>query len=136
MELKYELNTPNTAAELLEGEVMAIDFEAGLYYSLRNSAATIWELLVNHYNIWEIVQELEPHLEQAATLVPAFVQDLKQHKLIRPSTEPAKRISFEHSSVALTPPELEKFDDMQALLLLDPIHEVEPSVGWPFKVKN
>ena len=76
MELKYELNTPNTAAELLEGEVMAIDFEAGLYYSLRNSAATIWELLVNHYNIWEIVQELEPHLEQAATLVPAFVQDL------------------------------------------------------------
>ena len=29
-------------------------------------------------------------------------------------------------------PVLSKYTDMQELLLLDPIHDIDPSVGWPF----
>jgi hypothetical protein len=33
--------------------------------------------------------------------------------------------------VPFEPPILERFDDMQELLLLDPVHEVSDEEGWP-----
>ena len=31
----------------------------------------------------------------------------------------------------LPEPRLEKFDDMQQLILLDPVHEIDETAGWP-----
>ena len=31
----------------------------------------------------------------------------------------------------LSEPRLEKFDDMQHLILLDPVHEIDETMGWP-----
>jgi hypothetical protein len=129
--MAFELNTPQIAAEILDNEVMAIDFQAGLYFSLRGSAAAIWLLLEAHHEPQAIVATLEPHLHNAPALVPAFVAELEQHALIRPSSNAAKPVDVSQFT-QLEPPILEKFDDMQALLLLDPIHEVEPKEGWPF----
>jgi hypothetical protein len=129
--MPFEINTPQIAAENLDGEVMAINFQDGLYFSLRDSAAAIWLLLEAHHEIEAIVGALEPHLKDAARLVPAFVSELEQHALIRYSNSVAKVVDIGQFDT-LKPPVLEKFDDMQALLLLDPIHEVEPTQGWPF----
>jgi hypothetical protein len=129
--MAFEINTPTIAAENLDNEVMAIHFEAGLYFSLRDSAAAIWLLLEAHHDSGAIVTALESRLTGAETLVPAFVAELEQHGLIRPSSALPKAVDLSQF-VALEPPVLEKFDDMQAMLLLDPIHEVEPQQGWPF----
>lgn len=132
----YELNTPDIAAELLEHEVMAIDFKKGLYYSLRDSAAAIWELVINHHSTSSIVSQLESHLENAVSLIPEFIQKLEQYQLIRKSLESPKAVVLNGLPEIFQAPQLEEFDDMQDLLLLDPIHEVEPSLGWPFANKG
>ena len=31
------------------------------------------------------------------------------------------------------PPQLERFEDVRDLLLIDPIHQVDPELGWPRK---
>ena len=132
--IMYETNSPQIVAETIDNEVMAIDFEHGFYFSLRDSAAAIWTLVVAHQSIPNIVARLEPHLHNASRLVPDFIRQLEQEKLIRPSTAVAIDVLPELKSYQ--PPELERFDDMQAMLLLDPIHEVEPKKGWPFAAKK
>jgi hypothetical protein len=129
--MPFEINTPQIAAENLDNEVMAINFEDGLYFSLRGSAAAIWLLLEAHHETQAIVAALESRLEAAARLVPAFVAELEQFGLIRHSNAAPKAVDISQFA-ALEPPVLEKFDDMQAMLLLDPIHEVEQKQGWPF----
>ena len=130
----YEMNSPQIVAETIDNEVMAIDFEHGSYFSLRDSAAAIWALVVAHQPISKIVSQLEPYLDNAGTLVPDFIRQLEGEKLIRPSRTVAVDVLLELKSYQS--PELERFDDMQAMLLLDPIHEVEPQKGWPFATKK
>ena len=133
MENIYELNTPKIAAETLDNEVMVIDFEAGLYFSLRESAAAIWTLVTAHHSLEKTLEQLQPVLPNAEKLVPDFITQLEQHNLIRLSQMERQTVNIAIFGDNLKPPVLEKFDDMQALLLLDPIHEVAPRAGWPFK---
>jgi hypothetical protein len=132
---RYELNHPNVATETLDQEVMAIDFDNGLYFSLRGSAALIWTFVLAHHGVADIVQQLEVKLPDAARLVPLFIGQLEQKNLIRPSQAQAIAVDLSGFSNSLEAPELEVFDDMQAMLMLDPIHEVEPQRGWPFAKK-
>ena len=132
----YELNSPQVAAEILDGEAMVIDFKNGLYFSLRGSAALIWALVVAHHSVSSINEQLEARLENADQLIPEFIAKLKEKELIRVSSQETIKIELPSLSQSLEKPELELFDDMQALLLLDPIHEVEPSRGWPVTSKK
>jgi hypothetical protein len=132
----YELNSPQVAAEVLDGEAMVIDFKNGLYFSLRGSAALIWTLLMAHHSVSRITGQLEAQLEHAHQVIPEFIAQLEQKELIRLSSQDSIEIQLPLSNEPLQKPELELFDDMQALLLLDPIHEVEPSQGWPVASKK
>ncbi|MEY4532006.1 MAG: hypothetical protein RLZZ156_2729 [Deinococcota bacterium] len=132
----FELNSPQVAAEVLDGEAMVIDFKNGLYFSLRGSAALIWSLVVTHHSVSSITLQLEARLEDANELIPAFIAKLEQQELIRVSSQTTTEVQLSSSNEPLQNPELELFDDMQALLLLDPIHEVEPSRGWPSASKK
>jgi hypothetical protein len=133
---RFELNSPRVAAELLNAEALVIDFEAGTYFGLRGSAAAIWTLIEKHHDVASIVQHLEPHLSDAATLVPEFVRSLQARELIRSSDAAPERVDLTAFATPLSVPELAVFEDMQALLLLDPIHEVQPKAGWPFKIRE
>ena len=132
----YELNNPQVASEVLDGEAMVIDFKNGLYFSLRGSAVLIWSLVIAHHPVLSIVKQLEARLYNAKELIPEFIAKLEQKELIRTSSQTAIEIQLPNSNQPLQNPELELFDDMQALLLLDPIHEVEPSRGWPLISKK
>jgi hypothetical protein len=133
---RFELNTPRVAAETLDAEVLVIDFELGTYFGLRGSAAAIWTLVENHHEIQSIVQRIESQLKDAQKLVPDFVKSLEQHQLIRVSTAVPVAVDISDVAPPFHPPELEVFEDMQAMLLLDPIHEVQPNAGWPFKIRE
>jgi hypothetical protein len=130
----YELNAPQIAAELLDGEVMAINFQDGLYFSLRGSAAAIWALITAHHSLSAVSQQLEPHLPNASALVPDFVRQLEAQQLIRPcAAATPKTVDLQGFALPWQAPQLEQFDDMQMLLLIDPIHEVDSKSGWPYQ---
>ena len=65
--------------------------------------------------------------------VRAFVAELLADGLIRalPGTEaPASMTTVSLSDSTLR---LERFEDLADMLALDPVHDVDPKAGWPFR---
>jgi hypothetical protein len=132
---RYELNSPPMIAELVEGEVIAIDLERGSYYSLLGPAAQVWGAIVAGRSAQEILAAVVP-ASAAASLagsLSGFLEALLVEQLIRRgpgSLAPSAPIE----SLAPWPADalrFERFTDMQDLLVLDPIHEVDEEAGWP-----
>jgi len=127
---RYEVNSPRIVAETIDGEVVAIDLDTGSYYSLDGSGAAIWQLIESGAS----VQEIEAAVGVAEPVV-TFVAELATEGLIRPSTDGASGPRAAEASVPMPSgpfeaPRLEKFSDLEDLLLLDPVHDVDPR-GWP-----
>ncbi|MGE0487977.1 MAG: PqqD family protein [Vulcanimicrobiota bacterium] len=138
-ELSYELRRPDVVSEEIEGEVVVVHLVKGLYYSLQGSAAAIWEQLLLGVPVREVSERLAPRysverplLEQA---VVAFAEQVLSEGLLVARTAPPSLPPARHHGRAedFQAPVLERFDDMQELLVLDPIHEVDESAGWPHR---
>jgi hypothetical protein len=139
---RFRVNSPKVIHQTIDGEVIIINLETGNYYSLSKSGATIWDAIRATSRVEDIVNDLAlqydgPHeqLEQQAVqfvsalqaegLIVALndlVQTIERSPTIR--EKPATRSVYE-------PPVLERFEDMQDLILLDPVHDVEEEEGWP-----
>jgi hypothetical protein len=137
----FRICTPEVAHETLDGESVIVNLESGFYYSLRKVSAVIWLWLEQGCSPAQIVTKLAESYQLAEdTLsadVSAFLERLLQEKLIAELSQPSEATILDDS---LLPSEyfrpiLEKFGDMQQLLLLDPIHEVAEE-GWPHLPTN
>jgi hypothetical protein len=125
--------------ETIEGETIIIDLASGTYFSLQGSAPAIWQALAQGKSDEQIVAHLEAlyasDADELAPAVTSFLQELVSDQLIAPSengetpggaAEPvdaAERAPF-------VAPKLERYTDMQDIILLDPVHKVD-SEGWP-----
>ena len=127
--------------ETVEGEVILIQLEQGNYFSLSGSGERIWTLLCAGSSIGEIGESLAtPETEAAtvATQVDELVERMLAEELLEPSDEepagtPVPDGGTSGHGVAagsFEPPRLEKYEDMQDYLAVDPIHEVAEA-GWP-----
>ena len=135
---RFAANHPAVVDEMIDGEVVVIDLRSGNYFSLVESAAVIWASLVARPTHDEVaaylggVYDAEP--EQCFAVSGAFLDLLVSEGLVVPvdtADEPAAAPELPAVPGPLPEPRLEKFDDMQQLILLDPVHEIDESVGWP-----
>ena len=135
---RFRLNEPLVASQEIDGETILIHFDSGRYFCANPTGSAIVAQLRLGASIAETGESLharyvidEPAAKQA---VAGFVEVLFAEGLIVPDavvTSPAAattkvdgdRLPFQH-------PELQKFDDLQDLLMLDPIHDVDQA-GWP-----
>lgn len=141
--IQYKINSPNVIHEMIDGEVVIVNLDKGHYYSLRNSGAEIWigivagmsssEIVNNlsqqydgeHKEIEEAVNNLSAELESDELIISHPAGEVVEVKL-----KEDKLISKETKLKKFVIPVLEKYTDMEELLLLDPIHEVDET-GWP-----
>jgi hypothetical protein len=142
--LRYKINAPHIVHEIFEDkEAAIINLKSGNYYSLDPVGAFVWSHIDSGAAVGEIVQEVLAHYEgDVADVSPAIarlIDALQAEELITIANDgdgQAKReaiTSAANGNVAKTPftaPVLERYNDMQELLLLDPIHEVDDT-GWP-----
>jgi hypothetical protein len=74
-------------------------------------------------------------LENVRRLVANFTTQLLAESVLIPrqsSPQSAPQIHLNrNAAVAFGPPELTKFEDLREILLLDPVHQVDPQSGWP-----
>jgi hypothetical protein len=129
--------SPNIGARSFGDEVVVANFMTGVYYSLLGSAAQVWEGLMAGQPLDRVAGELATvgGLDEPACVAASekLVSDLLAEGLIVPDPAP---VAGAWNPVAAPPdtrydfPVLERFTDMQDLLLLDPIHDVE-EMGWP-----
>jgi hypothetical protein len=124
--------------ETIEGEVILIDLDTGTYYSLRESGADVWEAVGRGASETEIADALSRRYEGSAEEIRSTLRDLlgrlEEEGLIE-EAEGGADGSFtlgepEAGLGSFRAPVFEKHTDMQDLILLDPVHEVDPR-GWP-----
>ncbi len=136
---RFELNEPTIVAETVDGEVMVMNLRDGIYYSVAGAGAALWDALAGGVAL----EVIAPALADAAGIsdlrasqdLDAFVARLGEESILRPRTDGGAGGDGE---IAVTLPDgfdyaglvVERFDDMRAMLVLDPVHEVG-EFGWP-----
>ncbi len=137
-ETALEVVRPACADEVLEGEVVVLNVETGVYFSLRGLASELWRDLAAGHRVEKLARLADDH-GYGAERVTAFVCELTRHGLMRPASRPP--VAGEPGSAALLKVEspaliFEVYEDMQDLILSDPIHDVDESAGWPHRDAN
>lgn len=137
--MRYRINSPQVINETIDGEAIMINLATGSYYSLDRVGGEVWALLEGSVPVDDIVVELGRRYDGAEDDIRRAVDDLlhrlSSEELVVPCDDgdPVGAVSLEPAPAArpaFTAPRLEKFTDMQDLILLDPVHEVD-SRGWP-----
>lgn len=135
MSATYVVNAPRVIHETLDGEVVAIDLGSGAYFSMRASAAVIWDALVAGLDTAGVVDHVTAtHAESdadVATDVEAFVSDLVARELIVAGAPTTGSAPDHGTGLPYVTPVLEAFTDMADVILLDPVHDVDATAGWP-----
>lgn len=137
----YRVNRPDVIDEHFDEEYVVVNLRTGTYYSLNRTAALIWDDIGKNMPHSIMLAGLERVYKADSVTLAAdlqeLLQELVQEQLIVPHPQPpaADSETPQPESAAPDPgeyvaPHIEKFTDMQALLLLDPIHQVDES-GWP-----
>jgi hypothetical protein len=138
----YRIKRPSVVSETIDGEVLVLRLVPGYYYSLDGSAALIWEGVEQGRPLEAIQSRLAAAYEgdpvEMAQAVAAFLASLVEEELIEASPEPpdvgADPAPASPDGGGARPrfaaPVLNRYTDMQDLLVLDPIHDVS-EMGWP-----
>lgn len=136
---RFRVNTPTVTHEIIDGEAVIINLDSGNYYSLVEEGSFIWSLVEKGASANELQNAIRQSYQGDAQEIDRGVQELlgqlQQENLIVPveGVDAALEVApanDNHEKPLFSPPSLNKYSDMQELLLLDPIHDVDDA-GWP-----
>lgn len=135
--VRYQLNSPDVIHETVDGEALVIHTPSGCYYSLEGTGEQVWNALLAGHTPDEIAAAYAGDTDCGGVLdaVQHFADQLEQERLLVRSSQRAGRALPSANQLFCTPT-LHKFTDMQELLLVDPIHEVDPQAGWPKRLAD
>lgn len=141
---QFRINSPKVIHETIDGETVIVNLDSGNYYSLDTVGADIWDAIGKGIAVDYIIEDISSRYngkqEEIDSTIRQFIDDLLQEALISQlKADDAGSNEVHNHPVKNTPsdtlpdfkaPSLQKYSDMQDLLLLDPIHEVDDT-GWP-----
>jgi len=134
----YCTDLPNVMHEMIDDEVVVVNLESGAYYSLDGTGGQIWSLLDGEGRsmenlIAEVTKMYQGEREHISSEVTKFIQQLQDENIINiTSGEDVADHAVDgvKPSLPFEAPALQKYTDMESMLLVDPIHEVTDA-GWP-----
>jgi hypothetical protein len=134
-DISYVTNTSKVLSETLDGETIIIDLESGNYYSMNRAGSALWAMLESKQSYNKIFEHLTARakgdLGEFRTSLENAVALLKKDGLIveaELSEVPGDAVIAVNET--FEPVALVRYDDMQEMLLADPIHDVDKT-GWP-----
>lgn len=138
----HETNSPAVIFEDFGDETILIHLDTGFYYSLDAIGMTLWGLLSQRLPTEDVVARLGEiyvgSAEEIARTTEVFLGKLVDEGLLRACDEPrslnqleaAAAPSVSTAQIPFQAPTLTRFEDMEEMLLLDPVHDVTEE-GWP-----
>ncbi len=132
LDQEFCLPGPQVISRDFGDEMVVANLDTGLFYSLGGSAPAIWSGLLAGHTGRQIAAALfgsDPATH--VTAVARCVSELLAEQLLIPAESTAiTAAAAAPAAIAFAEPSLERFDDLQGLLLVDPIHDVSEA-GWP-----
>lgn len=121
-------------------ESVIVNLDSGSYYSVQGTGDTIWKAMAEgkpQSAIIALLKAAYPNQANVSEDVITFLDEVIQENLV--DVEHTSQQHTETDTKDLQPPArqfeppfLQKYTDMEELLLLDPIHEVDEA-GWPIR---
>lgn len=137
--MRYNVNTPRVIHETIDEETIVIDLTTGSYFSLRDTAAAAWAQIVEGNGSPEslsqaVAAQYSADAAEVEAALRAFLEELQSEQLVVVSqngNKPPDSLPLPDGGRGpFTAPRVEKYTDMQDIILLDPVHNVGAS-GWP-----
>jgi hypothetical protein len=131
---------PHVMHETIEQEVIVVNLDNGTYYSFDGVGAQLWDWMAGPgcsegALVATAQASFHGEAEIIADAVRAFLAQLREEQLVRVvDGAPDQDAVATPGDAAKSPfalPTLQKYTDMEALLLADPVHEVDKEGGWP-----
>ncbi len=145
MHHSYKINSKKVIYEIIDQEVIAISQENFLYFSMREHAALIWQLIMKNCVFdQQTVAKLKPkNISEeffAITLEGFLLQLEKDALIVKDDSQQSNSIDTESiinkfSEKDFSQFSYERFDNMVDYFSVDPIHDVSEK-GWPFQDKK
>jgi len=135
----YSVAGSHVAHQNIDGEVIVVDLLKGIYFSITGSGSIIWQHLVNGHSVDQIADHMllshDASRQDIEAAVDKLAKQLLDDSLLVKNEEGAVPVPFPVPSgdivrKAFEPVNFEKYTDMDAALMLDPIHDTDES-GWP-----
>ncbi|MEI6240825.1 MAG: PqqD family protein [Planctomycetia bacterium] len=124
------------AAEEFAGEVVLIDIEKGVYFSLQGAAVDLWRAFSAPRSPAAVLDMFAAHGADRQAL-EAALGDLCRHDLVCETAVPAlPDIACSAPAGGFAAPVVAAFSDLAELIAIDPVHEVDATAGWPLRPAN
>jgi hypothetical protein len=137
----FSIKSDSVSLERLDGEVIIISFNTGQFYSAKGSGADVLSMINAGLPSKQIIQMLSAHystFEYEHSGLDVFIASLLNVEIIQETIENRETETFQLPNDLArslwSKPELMSHDEINGLLLVDPIHETNDE-GWP-KLKN
>jgi len=135
---QYCVDTESIMHETIDGEVVIVNLDTGTYYAFDGTGELIWnQLSGDGASVEQLIEvacrNYQGSQEDISAGVSRFFNALQKENMLivtdgNATTAPSFEVQVPAGEFEL--PKLNIYTDMEALLLADPIHEVE-SDGWP-----
>lgn len=132
---------PSTVHERFGDETVILNLDSGSYFSAQGTGSEIWKLVSDGASEAAILQHMRAEYagngDEIARATAKFLDQLVAESLVEPDNvvdgngkQAPATAGAPSKSKAFSSPLLQKYTDMEEMLLLDPIHEVDEH-GWP-----
>ena len=133
MQTLLTINTPQVISEIFDEEAVVAHLSNGVYYHITGAGVPIWQWIGQGLPEEQIATfAKQTFAEPDLAAITAFLAELEKEELLKRTNESAPNGGSVSQPIPFAPPVMQRFTDMQELLLLDPIHEVNDE-GWPHK---
>jgi len=132
----YKLNEEKMFFDMAENQAVVIDFTSGIYYGTTMLGSIVLERLIKGNApeaVLKAIKAFDACPENMEEEFEAFVLQLKEQEIIIPAEttqggdEPiAEEVISEGFALVL-----DRFSEVQDLILADPVHDVDLEQGWP-----
>ena len=133
--MRVKIDSPQIVHEAIDGEVVVVNFKNGRYYSLEKVATEVWDAIAQGASIPSIIAQLAERYEgdraDIERAVNDFVSILVKEGLVVVSNGGADaavvvpRPAPGAGRPPFQPPTVVLYNDMEGLLLIDPVHNAE-----------
>ncbi len=130
---------PSIVHENFGDETVIVNLDTGSYYSAQGTSSVIWRLVGEAVSEFEILRRVKAGFlgesEVISSATARFLDQLVEEGLVVCEHVANDEAGSADSEVRdpkkeFSAPLLQKYTDLEEMLLLDPIHEVDDQ-GWP-----
>lgn len=129
----HALRSADISCEKFDGEMVVLNLATGVYFSLNSTASVLLEGLLQGFSLQQMCEARTT--AYASSDAEAFFTALHDHELIRAdasvSPSPMPKEFADRLEMLTAPPELEAYSELADLIIGDPVHETEATIGWP-----